>query len=118
MAHPRTGKAAAGADDGQVSEAWRLMLDASLKKRKHDRRVFARGYRAVLADRGGMWHGICSVLDISEGGAKLKLHDSQDAPQGELVLILGPNQSPQRACRIVWRKHGELGIIFLAAPKT
>jgi hypothetical protein len=94
------------------------MLDAPNKKRKHARRVFARGYRAVLADRGGMWHGICSVADISEGGAKLKLGHSQDAPDGELVLILGPNQCPQRACRIVWRKHRELGIVFLATPKT
>jgi hypothetical protein len=89
-----------------------------LPKRKHARRVFARGYRAVLADRGGVWHGICSVADISEGGAKLKLDDSQRAPEGELILILGPRQSPQRACRIVWRKDGELGIVFLAAPKT
>jgi hypothetical protein len=47
----------------------------------------------------------CAVADISDGGAKLKLDNRQDVPEGELVLILGFRQSPRRPCRIVWRKR-------------
>jgi hypothetical protein len=51
----------------------------------------------------------CLVLDLTEGGARIKPADIMICPE-EFVLKI--QYSPLRNCEVVWRKNTELGVRF------
>jgi hypothetical protein len=51
----------------------------------------------------------CLVLDLTEGGARIKPADIMLCPE-EFVLKI--QYSPLRSCEVVWRKNTELGVRF------
>jgi hypothetical protein len=53
----------------------------------------------------------CIVQDISARGARLLLPEAADVPQ-DFTLSLDPG-GESWACRVVWRRLGEVGIAFL-----
>lgn len=52
------------------------------------------------------------TLDVSEGGAKLKVDRSVDLPE-QFLISLSERGEVQRRCRLVWRKAGEIGVRFI-----
>jgi PilZ domain len=55
----------------------------------------------------------CTVVDISETGARLAVSDSVSTPD-QFDLIVSRAGNPGRPCTVVWRLHGLLGIEFTA----
>jgi len=53
------------------------------------------------------------TIDVSEGGAKLKLDRSIDLPE-QFLISLSERGEVQRLCRLVWRTAGEIGVRFIA----
>lgn len=51
----------------------------------------------------------CTILDLSLGGAKLRLDG--DAPEGADIELSHPESHPVN-CAQVWRRDGEVGIEF------
>ena len=53
----------------------------------------------------------CTVIDISEGGARLRVEDPQFVkPQFQLKF---DRTSPGRACKVAWKKGDVIGIKFV-----
>ena len=53
----------------------------------------------------------CTVLDISEGGARLKVEDAHFVkPHFHLRF---ERNSPGRLCRVAWRKGDVIGVKFV-----
>ena len=53
----------------------------------------------------------CTVIDISEGGARLRVEDPQFVkPQFHLKF---DRSSPGRACKVAWKKGDLIGIKFV-----
>ena len=76
--------------------------------RKKPRRVFHYNARIVI---GGEVPIACSIVDISEIGARLALENETEIPD-EFVLLLTPKGTPRRNCRVVWRDGLALGVEF------
>ena len=55
---------------------------------------------------GGFAARQCTVIDISEGGARLRVED----PQFQLKF---DRTSPGRACKVAWKKGDVIGIKFV-----
>jgi hypothetical protein len=52
----------------------------------------------------------CSVLDISTGGAKIKIEDSLFV--GPVFLLKFSRADPGRRCKVSWRKGLVMGVEF------
>ena len=80
----------------------------SSDKRKHRRRALTR--RASLR-----WDGreiaICTMSDISDGGAKIVLDRPAQLPE-TFALWLRDDGSVYRECKVVWREGNVLGVQF------
>jgi hypothetical protein len=60
---------------------------------------------------GGFATRQCTILDISEGGARLRVDDPHFVkPQFQLKL---DRTSPGRPCKIAWKKDDVIGIKFV-----
>ena len=60
---------------------------------------------------GGFAARPCTVIDISEGGARLRVEDPQFVqPQFQLKL---DRTSPGRACKGAWKKGDMIGMKFV-----
>jgi hypothetical protein len=57
------------------------------------------------------------TLDVSKGGAKLKVDRSIDLPQ-QFLISLSQRGEVQRLCRLVWRMAGEVGVRFVPAVRA
>src|SRR5262245_4027927 len=51
----------------------------------------------------------CQILDISDGGARLKVGDPGDIPDGFLLVLYGKSY---RHCEVRWRSASEVGVQF------
>jgi len=70
---------------------------------------------ALMVREDGSIIGECTMLDISAGGARLKLDASLDAPS-EFVLVLSKvNTQMRRRCTTTWRDAKFLGVRFFPA---
>ena len=57
----------------------------------------------------------CTVRDISDTGARLRVEGSMTVPDTfELLIPLDGLEAP---CQVVWRKGGDVGVKFLSAPR-
>lgn len=54
----------------------------------------------------------CTVLDVSEDGARIALAAPRELP-AEFHLVLSRNGT-RRRCRLVWRSHDEAGLSYQA----
>lgn len=53
----------------------------------------------------------CTILDVSDIGARLQLQDESELPPN-FVLLLTPNGGPRRQCRVVWQTGVAVGVEF------
>src|SRR5262245_20462773 len=54
----------------------------------------------------------CTVVDISEGGARIEVASPHRLPE-EFSLIITEDAAHVRRCRIIWRADNEIGISYL-----
>ena len=53
----------------------------------------------------------CTVVDISEFGARIEMDAAMDAPN-EFILTLTPRGFPYRRCQVMWRSERAIGVEF------
>ena len=103
--------AASVADFASRLDAWNVGLE---ERRSEERlRTSISGHVAFVAERGrraGEPQSLpCTVLNISEGGAKLAL-EAADLPENLTLHIDG---EPSRRCRVTRRAAGDIGVQFV-----
>lgn len=81
------------------------------KKRRFPRKAFERVAALDLGD--GSPSTSCEVLDISDGGARLRplLCTPKTLPEN-FILLLSTCGRVRRNCRVIWRSTAELGVRF------
>jgi hypothetical protein len=82
------------------------------ENRKFARRSIDLIVRLEMAD-GSAFRG--TLLDLSQGGARLKVRYPQNLPEQFMLKLAG---KLHRWSRIAWRSAQEIGVEFLSAPQT
>lgn len=54
----------------------------------------------------------CTVLDVSEGGARIMLSSPTELPK-DFWLVLTKDRTRRRYCRLVWRSDTQIGVAYL-----
>lgn len=81
-----------------------------VQRRKHAR--IPLNQRALMrAADGGSLLGNCTLMDISVGGARLKVERPAELPEF-FVLVLASGARITRHCQIRWRSETEIGVQF------
>ena len=82
-----------------------------VQRRRKPRKSIA--VSALLRDmvRGALL-GDCQILDISEGGARLKVGCPGDVPDNFILVLYGQTF---RRCEVRWRSATEVGVQFKRA---
>jgi hypothetical protein len=85
--------------------------------RKSDRVAFSRGLPGHLVAVDGTWHRKCTLLDISDTGARLLVEESFDGLNlKEFFLQLSTVGLVFRRCGLVRVNGSEIGVSFAAEP--
>ena len=83
----------------------------SILGRKHRPSRRRTSQSAWMTVDGGFAARQCTILDISEGGARLRVDDPHFVkPQFQLKF---DRTSPGRACKVAWKKGDVIGIKFV-----
>lgn len=81
------------------------------KQRRFRRKSFERVATLVFGD--GSPSTSCHVLDISDGGARLRpLKGTPRTLPEKFILLLSTCGKVRRSCRVIWRSAAELGVQF------
>lgn len=84
---------------------------ASRSNRRFDRRHFERMGALDIGD--GSASAACEIVDISEGGARLRpLMLAPNTVPDSFTLLLSSCGRVRRPCRVAWRSKSELGVEF------
>jgi hypothetical protein len=79
--------------------------------RRFERRTFDRMGALDVGD--GSASAACEIVDISEGGARLRpLMLAPDMLPESFILLLSGCGRVRRPCRVAWRSKSELGVEF------
>jgi hypothetical protein len=68
----------------------------------------------MMSDKGSII-GPCTMLDVSEGGARLKLGSDLAVPEHFILLLSKIDGRLKRHCLVAWRKEKQLGVRFVTA---
>jgi hypothetical protein len=69
----------------------------------------------ILIDQHGSTRP-CSILDISDSGARLSIDEEVELPD-QFILLLNNSGDARRVCRLVWRDGKTSGVRFLRSPE-
>jgi hypothetical protein len=83
------------------------------ENRKRPRRRFR--YLAHVAFGDGSPIRQCTLLDVSETGARITI-DISDTMPAEFALLLASGGAARRWCNVVWQSGSEIGVLFVPAP--
>jgi hypothetical protein len=83
---------------------------ATYRKRQSPRRK--QTFPVVVRHETGQRIVTTHILDISTGGAKIKLDLFVELPE-QFLIILSEGGDVQRLCRLIWRTAGEAGVRFV-----
>jgi hypothetical protein len=78
--------------------------------RRHERKPFAHSAQVTLGD--GSSPQPCEILDISDGGAKIRLMKCEVQELPEMVFLLLANGKVRRSCKVAWRFGLDVGVQF------
>jgi hypothetical protein len=82
--------------------------------RKSVRVSFERGYDVNIIAIDGTWRRACTMLDVSDTGARLVVHQSIEGLQiKEFFLVLAPTGRVYRRCELIRVNGDEIGVRFL-----
>jgi len=93
--------------------SWRILEHAREERRRIARHVVNIPARI---DVGGTIRA-CTVVDISELGAKLAVEGALALPDS-FTLLLSPSGHPARRCRVAWRADENVGVEFLGEDSS
>lgn len=101
-----------------ISFQYRAMSHSGPEQRKSQRVVFERGFPVNIMAIDGTWRRSCTMLDVSEGGARLTVDGSvQGLFLKEFFLLLSSTGLAFRRCELAWVNGDELGVYFLKQGK-
>ena len=81
------------------------------QRRKSPRRPV--NLAALIMDRrAGLMLRDCTMVDVSEGGARLKVEGAGSIPE-YFTLVLSHGARTHRNCQVRWRSETELGVQFI-----
>ncbi len=69
-------------------------------------------YRAGSITGAGTLLAHCIIIDISQGGAQLRLTSEPELP-ARFILNLCSTGSVRRSCQLIWRDGNRVGVKFL-----
>lgn len=77
--------------------------------------VFERGYPVNIMAIDGTWRRSCTMVDASDGGARLTIVDGsvQGLALNEFFLPLSSTGLAYRRCELAWVNGDQLGVTFL-----
>jgi PilZ domain-containing protein len=79
--------------------------------RKATRRRVAQ--QALMLREDGSIIGTCTMLDVSAGGARLKIAAETVAPSEFTLLLSKVNAAMRRRCIVAWQEKQNIGVRFL-----
>ena len=92
---------------------------ATEQRRFGERVAFERGYDAHMMAIDGTWRRACSLLDISEDGAKIAVEGTVgELHLKEFFLLLSSTGLAYRRCELAWVNGEEIGVNFLQQRKS
>jgi hypothetical protein len=87
-------------------------------ERKSDRVQFERGLSVYMMGIDGTWRRECTLVDVSQTGARLEIEGSVEGLDlKEFFLLLSSTGLVYRRCRLVRVSGEQIGIEFLAREK-
>lgn len=82
--------------------------------RKSTRRHISQSVLMVRHD--GSIIGQCKMLDVSAGGARLKLETEVETPSEFVLLLSKIDPKMRRNCIVAWRDTVNVGVRFVSGP--
>jgi hypothetical protein len=87
--------------------------------RKSERVDFERGIPVYIMGIDGTWRRECTLIDVSQTGARLRIQGSfQGLDLKEFFLLLSSTGLAFRRCRLVRVAGDQVGVQFLAPDKA
>ena len=87
-------------------------------KREGRRVEFSRGIDVQVVAIDGTWNRTCSMLDVSEEGAKLAIDGTVEGlALKEFFLVLSTTGAAYRRCELSWVNGEQVGVSFLGNIK-
>ena len=85
-----------------------------LERRIFDRYRFSQGHGMRIVGADGKWECPCTMVDISEAGARLRLAiQVPGLDLSEFTLLLSKTGEARRKCAMVWQDGDYIGVRFL-----
>jgi len=72
----------------------------------------------LMTSDNGSIIGQCTMLDVSAGGARLKVDGDLTVPEQFTLFLSKIDGRLKRHCVVAWRKEKEIGVRFVAADST
>jgi hypothetical protein len=89
------------------------------ENRKAARVEFEQVHPVNLMGVDGTWRRSCTLLDISQSGAKLEIEGSPEVLRArEFFLLLSSTGLAFRRCELVWVDGSNVGVKFTTADKN
>lgn len=86
------------------------------ENRRLPRFHFEKAYPARIVSIDGTWQRPCQIANVSDQGAKLRVHGSVEGLNlTEFFLLLSAHGNAHRRCRMVWLKGDEIGVHYVEA---
>ncbi|HWM46292.1 MAG TPA: PilZ domain-containing protein [Xanthobacteraceae bacterium] len=83
------------------------------ERRIIERYRFGQGYTMRLMARDGSWQVPCTIIDVSQTGAKLHLDAPIDGIElKDFILKLSQFGTAQRDCELAWHRGDFIGVRF------
>ena len=73
--------------------------------------VRRRRFRALLVRGDALPNLSCTLVDVSETGARLIIDDTNDVPE-EFTVVISHSGTAARRCRLIWRGSADVGVAF------
>jgi hypothetical protein len=84
------------------------------QKRKAGRVRIEHGYSVNLMGVDGTWRRSCTLLDVSDTGARLEVEGSVNVLQArEFFLLLSSTGLAFRRCELIWIDGSDVGVRFV-----
>lgn len=95
------------------------MMSKAPEKRIEGRVQFSRGVAVRIVAIDGTWARECTMLDVSERGAKLAIKDSiGKLSLREFFLVLSTTGNAFRRCELAWINGDQIGVRFKPKEET
>jgi hypothetical protein len=95
-----------------MDSTWYRSRRKSLVRRRRNPRRFIKQPALLKTIENLSLLGKGTILDISEGGARLQAERPAEIPDS-FILVLSAQAQTFRLCQVRWRSEDELGIEFM-----